>query len=147
MVFLCFSECCHGNMRNLNVIVVLEFISRDLCLLFAILLFSKFLNLFFYHHMRPKSGLKFPRPFVSDSETGFKYHIHVCTLHKDILHILMYIHVYTCAYYICPLLRETILVGLIPQTCPCNVYLLEPKFYMAKLGYAGVYLFIAWASF
>ena len=26
-------------------------------------------------------------------------------------------------------------------TCPCNVYPLEPRFYIAKLGYAGVYLF------
>ena len=62
VVFLCFSERCHGNMYNLNVIVVLEFISRDLYLLFAILLSSKFQNSFFYQHMRPKSGLKFPRP-------------------------------------------------------------------------------------
>ena len=30
VVFLCFLERCHGNMCNLNVIVVLEFISRDL---------------------------------------------------------------------------------------------------------------------
>ena len=48
---------------NLNVIVVLEFISGDLFLLFAILLSSKFQNSIFYQHMRPKSGLKFPRPF------------------------------------------------------------------------------------
>ena len=48
---------------NLNVIVVLEFISRDLCLLFAILVSSKFQNSIFYQYMRPKSGLKFPRPF------------------------------------------------------------------------------------
>ena len=41
MIFLCFSERCHGNMCNLNVIVVLEFISRDLYLLFAILFSSK----------------------------------------------------------------------------------------------------------
>ena len=27
------------------------------------------------------------------------------------------------------------------NTCQCNVYLLEPHFYIAKLGYAGVYLF------
>ena len=27
------------------------------------------------------------------------------------------------------------------ETCPCNVYPLEPHFYIAKLGYAGVYLF------
>ena len=27
------------------------------------------------------------------------------------------------------------------KTCPCNVYPLEPHFYIAKLGYAGVYLF------
>ena len=27
------------------------------------------------------------------------------------------------------------------ETCPCNVYPLEPNFYIAKLGYAGVYLF------
>ena len=27
------------------------------------------------------------------------------------------------------------------KTCPCNVYPPEPHLYMAKLGYAGVYLF------
>ena len=63
MVFLCFSERCHGNMCNLNVIVVIEFISRDLYLLYVILLSSKFRNSIFYQHMRPKLGLKFPRPF------------------------------------------------------------------------------------
>ena len=26
-------------------------------------------------------------------------------------------------------------------SCPCNVYPIEPHFYIAKLGYAGVYLF------
>ena len=29
----------------------------------------------------------------------------------------------------------------ITKTCPCNIYPLEPHFYIAKLGYAGVYLF------
>ena len=29
----------------------------------------------------------------------------------------------------------------IRKTCPSNVYPLEPHFYIAKLGYAGVYLF------
>ena len=29
----------------------------------------------------------------------------------------------------------------ITKTCPCNVYPLEPHFYIAKLGYAGVYIF------
>ena len=29
----------------------------------------------------------------------------------------------------------------IRKTCPCNVYTLEPHFYIVKLGYAGVYLF------
>ena len=29
----------------------------------------------------------------------------------------------------------------IRKTCPCNVYPPEPHFYIAKLGYAGVYLF------
>ena len=57
-----FSERCHGNTCNLDEIVVLEFISRGLYLLFAILLSSKFQNSIFYQHMRPKSGLKFPRP-------------------------------------------------------------------------------------
>ena len=61
VVFPCFSERCHGNMCNLNVIVVLEFISRDLYLLFVILLSPKFQNSIFYQHMRPKSGLKFSR--------------------------------------------------------------------------------------
>ena len=64
VVFLCFSEHCHGKMCNLNAIVVLEFISRGLYLLFAILLSSKFTNSIFYQHMRPKSGLKFPRPLT-----------------------------------------------------------------------------------
>ena len=27
------------------------------------------------------------------------------------------------------------------EKCPCNVYPLEPHFYIVKLGYAGVYLF------
>ena len=31
--------------------------------------------------------------------------------------------------------------GTIRKTCPCNVYPLEPHVYIAKLGYAGVYLF------
>ena len=37
----------------------------------------------------------------------------------------------------------TVLVILlyIRKTCPCNVYPLKPHFYIAKLGYAGVYLF------
>ena len=26
-------------------------------------------------------------------------------------------------------------------TCPCNVYPLKPHFYIAKLGFVGVYLF------
>ena len=29
----------------------------------------------------------------------------------------------------------------IRKTCPCNVYPLEPHFYIVKLGFAGVYLF------
>ena len=52
-------------MCNLTVVVVLDFISRDLYLLFAIRFSSKFQNSVFYQHMRPKSGLKFPRPFLS----------------------------------------------------------------------------------
>ena len=49
-------------MCYLNVIVVLELINRDLYLLLAILLSSKFQNSTFYPYMRPKSDLKFPRP-------------------------------------------------------------------------------------
>ena len=29
----------------------------------------------------------------------------------------------------------------ITKTCPCNVYPLIPHFYIAKLGFAGIYLF------
>ena len=29
----------------------------------------------------------------------------------------------------------------IRKTCPCNEYPLKPHFYIAKLGYVGVYLF------
>ena len=59
-------------MCNLNVIVVLEFISRDLYLLFAIRFSSKFQNSIFYQHMRPKSGLKFPMP---SNASWFKQHL------------------------------------------------------------------------
>ena len=31
------------------------------------------------------------------------------------------------------------------KTCPCNVYPIEPHFYIAKLGFAGVYLFFFFA--
>ena len=64
MIFLWFSERCHGNKCNLNVIVVLEFISRDINLLSAIRFSSKYQNSAFYQHVRPKSGLKFPRPLA-----------------------------------------------------------------------------------
>ena len=30
----------------------------------------------------------------------------------------------------------------ITKACPCNVYPLEPHFYIEKLGCAGVYLFV-----
>ena len=34
----------------------------------------------------------------------------------------------------------------IRKTCPCNVYPLEPHFYIVKLGFAGVYLFSYFCS-
>ena len=39
--------------------------------------------------------------------------------------------------------RLSTVVGMvgIMKTCPCNVYPLEPHFYIVKLGFAGVYLF------
>ena len=30
---------------------------------------------------------------------------------------------------------------IVRKTCPCNMYPLKPHFYIAKLGYGGVYLF------
>ena len=36
--------------------------------------------------------------------------------------------------------RQTRLI--IRKTCPCNKYPLIPHFYIVKLGYAGVYLFL-----
>ena len=32
----------------------------------------------------------------------------------------------------------SIAYSIIRKTCPCNVYPLEPHFYIAKLGFAGV---------
>ena len=60
-------------MCNLNVIVLLEFISKDLYLLFAILLSSKLQNSIFYQSMRPKSGLKFPWPL-----NNYKFYGYFC---------------------------------------------------------------------
>ena len=36
---------------------------------------------------------------------------------------------------------STVSTVFITKTYPCNIYPLEPHFYIAKLGYAGVYLF------
>ena len=33
--------------------------------------------------------------------------------------------------------------AFITRTCPCNVYSLNPHFYVRKLGFAGVYLFFS----
>ena len=38
-------------------------------------------------------------------------------------------------------LSFNVILLYIMKTCPCNVYPLEPQFYIAKPGYAGVYLF------
>ena len=75
-------------MCNLNVIVVLEFISRGLYLLFAILLSSKFQNSIFYQHMRPKSGLEFPRHLE-----GHIYYFYVLDVYNvvTVKHQLVYI--------------------------------------------------------
>ena len=62
-------------MCNLNVIVLLEFINKDLYLRFVIVFSSKFRNSIFYQLMRPKSGLKSPRPLylhLNDSMTESK---------------------------------------------------------------------------
>ena len=40
-----------------------------------------------------------------------------------------------------PLCKKRIKQLNIRKTCPCDVYPLEPHFYIATLGYAGVYLF------
>ena len=37
--------------------------------------------------------------------------------------------------------RITVILQYITKLCPCNVYPLEPHFYITKLGYVGVYLF------
>ena len=39
------------------------------------------------------------------------------------------------------LIRTFVFASHIRKTCPCNVYALKPHFYIAKPGYAGVYLF------
>ena len=46
-------------------------------------------------------------------------------------------------FYLCclPLNNRTSSLVIITKTCPYNVYPLKPHFYIAKLGYAGVYLF------
>ena len=33
-------------------------------------------------------------------------------------------------------------MGIIRKTCPCDVYPLEPHFYIETLGFAGAYLFL-----
>ena len=47
-----------------------------------------------------------------------------------------------CLFETCP---GRIFLGcliIIRKTCPCNIYPHKPHFYIVKLGYAGVYLFL-----
>ena len=39
------------------------------------------------------------------------------------------------------IITVTTTITPIRKTCPCSVYPLKPHFYIAKLGFAGVYLF------
>ena len=71
----------------------------------------------------------FKKRYLSVISDFFFDIVHVCTEHMGgmpIKFILSYEH-FSCYF--------------IMKTCPCNVYPLEPHFYVAKLGYAGVYLF------
>ena len=40
-----------------------------------------------------------------------------------------------------PQIYTLVTVLSITKTCPCNIYPLEPHFYIEKLGFKGVYLF------
>ena len=54
-------------------------------------------------------------------------------------------HVFNYLYNIC-FITTFLPFYIIRKTCPCNVYPLEPHFYIAKLGYAGVYYFSYFCS-
>ena len=50
----------------------------------------------------------------------------------------------SCCLFVCFMInaqRPVCLRIVITKTCPCNEYPLIPHYYIAKLGYAGVYLF------
>ena len=79
-------------------------------------------------------------------------HIFVTSPLRILLHVLYTNHYSNSAhvniYQICLVLLTSYTFSIpclveypIRKTCPCNVYPLEPHFYIAKLGYAGVYLF------
>ena len=42
---------------------------------------------------------------------------------------------------VCYAICGSIIFANITKTCPCNIYPLEPHFHIAKMGFAGVYLF------
>ena len=49
-----------------------------------------------------------------------------------------------CSCLIHEVIQGSFAVDLYPsimKTCPCNVYPLEPHFYIMQLGHAGLYLF------
>ena len=50
-------------------------------------------------------------------------------------------HVQTSVSTVCVTGATFRKIAAIRKTCPCNVYPLEPHFYIEKLGFAGVYLF------
>ena len=62
--------------------------------------------------------------------------INVGKLHEALVTISSSIGISLCGYNSVSGVLKTI-----RKTCPCNVYPLEPHFYIVKLGFAEVYLF------
>ena len=64
-----------------------------------------------------------------------------CTLHAiTFLLSVAYAYMYCLRFRGC--LRVALHDYIIRKTCPCNIYPFKPHFYIEKLGYAGVYLFV-----
>ena len=86
--------------------------------------------------MRRRAKTGEPREKTPGTPASKDYYPFV--LHSTYCNMTVFMITCPLAMYIC---LSCDFVACIRKTCSCNVYPLIPHFYIAKLGYAGVYLF------
>ena len=104
--------------------------------------FSKIFNFasrFVSKHILFYNEIHFYNEIKKNHLVVYMNHSHDCFENYCIVTVVPIVDVCNCCYFNC--LEKCYLETKHLKTCPCNIYPLLPHFYIAKLGYAEVYLF------